>query len=195
MFDIGFFELLLIAVVGLVVIGPERLPGAVRSVALQWAKLKRMFAHARAEVEREVGADDIRREIHNQNIMQELEANKRAMGESLENLQGSIEQVGSEVARSVEQDPTGPTSMEEIAGDGTESVASEAEEAEDLQDPEYPEHLHDFGEAGSPEWDAEFEDDHDTTATEPEAESQPKQDAGKASKKGANKPAPDAGKD
>jgi sec-independent protein translocase protein TatB len=31
MFDIGFFELLIIAVVGLVVLGPERLPGAIRS--------------------------------------------------------------------------------------------------------------------------------------------------------------------
>ncbi|GMG86219.1 Sec-independent protein translocase protein TatB [Biformimicrobium ophioploci] len=195
MFDIGFFELLLIAGVGLVVIGPERLPGAVRSVALQWAKLKRMFAHARAEVEREVGADDIRREIHNQNIMQELEANKRAMGESLENLQGSIEQVGSEVARSVEQDPTGPTSMEEIAGDGTETAASDAEEAEDLQDPEYPEHLHDFGEAGSPEWDADFEDGVPDESPEKSPEKSADPAAEETANNAAKKPAPDAGKD
>ena len=41
MFDIGFAELLLIAVVGLLVIGPERLPSAIRTTSLWLGRLRR----------------------------------------------------------------------------------------------------------------------------------------------------------
>lgn len=74
MFDIGFFELLVIAVVGLVVIGPERLPGAIRSGALWWGRIKRNVRETRNELERQLGADDIRRELHNEEVMRSLEA-------------------------------------------------------------------------------------------------------------------------
>ena len=74
MFDIGFFELLVIAVVGLVVIGPERLPGAVRSGALWWGRFKRSIQETRSELEKQLGADEIRRELHNEDVMRSLEA-------------------------------------------------------------------------------------------------------------------------
>ena len=74
MFDIGFFELLVVAVVGLVVIGPERLPGAIRSGALWWGRLKRSMRETRTELEKQLGADDIRRELHNEEIMRSLDA-------------------------------------------------------------------------------------------------------------------------
>jgi sec-independent protein translocase protein TatB len=73
-FDIGFFELLVIAVVGLVVIGPERLPGAIRSGALWWGRLKRSMRETRTELEKQLGADDIRRELHNEEVMRSLDA-------------------------------------------------------------------------------------------------------------------------
>ncbi len=74
MFDIGFFELLVVAVVGLVVIGPERLPGAIRSGALWWGRLKRSMRETRTELEKQLGADEIRRELHNEEIMRSLDA-------------------------------------------------------------------------------------------------------------------------
>ena len=52
MFDIGFSELLLIAVIGLLVLGPERLPTAVRTTSLWVGRLRRQFNQIRAEVER-----------------------------------------------------------------------------------------------------------------------------------------------
>ena len=76
MFDIGFFELLLIAVVGLLVIGPERLPETLRTVALWWGRLKRGIQNTRAEFEQQIGADDIRRQLHNEEIMKQLHAAK-----------------------------------------------------------------------------------------------------------------------
>ncbi len=85
MFDIGFSELLLIALVALVVLGPERLPGAVRTASLWIGRLKRSFSAIKAEVEREIGADEIRRQLHNEHIL-ELEREMKSMQQSVNNL-------------------------------------------------------------------------------------------------------------
>lgn len=77
MFDISFFELILCAIVGLVVIGPERLPETVRAVSLWIGRLKRSLRETRSELERQIGADDIRRQLHNEEIMQSLEKTRR----------------------------------------------------------------------------------------------------------------------
>ena len=70
MFDIGFTELLLVGLVGLIVLGPERLPGAVRTAGLWIGRAKRSFSNIKAEVEREIGADEIRRQLHNEHILE-----------------------------------------------------------------------------------------------------------------------------
>ena len=68
----GFFEILLIAVVALFVVGPERMPEAVRSVVLTIGRIKRSFNSARTELEKQIGADDIRRQLHNESVMESL---------------------------------------------------------------------------------------------------------------------------
>ncbi len=70
MFEIGFSELLLVGLVALIVFGPERLPGAARTAGLWIGRLKRSFSAIKAEVEREIGADEIRRQLHNEQILQ-----------------------------------------------------------------------------------------------------------------------------
>lgn len=82
MFDIGFTELLLVGIVALVVLGPDRLPGAVRTAGLWIGRIKRSFSAIKAEVEREIGADEIRRQLHNEQIL-ELEREMNAMKQSL----------------------------------------------------------------------------------------------------------------
>lgn len=72
MFDIGFTELLLVAVIALLVLGPERLPGAIRSVSMTLGRLRRGLSDVRDQVERELGADEIRQKLHNDKIMAEL---------------------------------------------------------------------------------------------------------------------------
>ena len=72
MFDIGFMEVLLIAVVSLVVMGPKRLPHAVRQMSLWVGRIKQVFSTARQQLENEVGMDDIKRQLHNEKIMQDL---------------------------------------------------------------------------------------------------------------------------
>jgi sec-independent protein translocase protein TatB len=94
MFDIGFFELLIITVVGLVVLGPERLPGAIRSTMKTVRSIKGMASGFRQEVEQQF-------KIH------ELHENlKKAEEQNLENLspelQKSVDEL-SDAAKSVQK--------------------------------------------------------------------------------------------
>ena len=77
MFDIGFGELLIIAVLGLLVLGPERLPVAIKSISLWVGRFKRSYRQIRSEIEHEIGADEIRRQLHNEEIMQSLQNSKK----------------------------------------------------------------------------------------------------------------------
>ncbi len=72
MFDIGFPELFIVALVMLVVLGPERLPETLRTAGLWLGRLRRSFASVKAEIEKEVGMDDIKRQLHNEAIMDEM---------------------------------------------------------------------------------------------------------------------------
>ncbi len=70
MFDIGFAEILLIGVVGLLVVGPEQLPGAVRTTMAWINRFRRSFDQIRTEV---------RRELHNDEVMQKLREESRQL--------------------------------------------------------------------------------------------------------------------
>jgi len=59
MFDVGFWELALIGVVALLIVGPERLPGVARTVGLWLGKARRILREAKADLEREMKAHDI----------------------------------------------------------------------------------------------------------------------------------------
>jgi sec-independent protein translocase protein TatB len=77
MLALSFSELLLVGLVALLVLGPERLPGAARTAGLWVGRLKRSFNAIKQEVEREIGADEIRRQLHNEHILSlEQEARK-----------------------------------------------------------------------------------------------------------------------
>jgi len=82
-FDIGFAELLLIGVVGLLVVGPEQLPGAVRTVLAWVNRFRRSFDQIRTEV---------RRELHNDEIMQKLKAESQQLEQQVRDTTQSVEQ-------------------------------------------------------------------------------------------------------
>jgi|TARA_B110000977_G_scaffold58160_1_gene79077 sec-independent protein translocase protein TatB len=84
MFDIGFSELLVIATVALIVMGPERLPQTVRSISLWIGRFKQMLASARKDFEEEVGMDDIRQQLHNEKIMRDLSQTKQDLQQTLD---------------------------------------------------------------------------------------------------------------
>jgi len=63
MFDIGMGELGLIAVVGLLVLGPERLPRVARTAGALLRKARNSWQSVRSDIERELAAEDIKRTI------------------------------------------------------------------------------------------------------------------------------------
>jgi sec-independent protein translocase protein TatB len=85
MFDIGFLELLVIALITLVVMGPERLPEAIRAISLWIGRLKQLLAKTRQEIENEVGMDDIRHQLHNEQVLKELGEHKDQLEQLLDN--------------------------------------------------------------------------------------------------------------
>lgn len=91
MFDIGFSELLVIAVIALVVMGPERLPETVRSISLWIGRMKQMLSSARQELENEVGMDEIRRQLQNEKIMRDLDAAKENIETTITDTQAAID--------------------------------------------------------------------------------------------------------
>jgi len=61
MFDLGFSELMVIALVALVVIGPERLPRVARTMGHLAGRLQRYVADVKADINREVELDELRK--------------------------------------------------------------------------------------------------------------------------------------
>ena len=64
MFGAGFWEFALVGVVALLVVGPERLPGLVRTAGLWIGRAQRMARELKSEFEQDVGIHDVRRIQH-----------------------------------------------------------------------------------------------------------------------------------
>lgn len=65
MFDIGFWELVLISIVALVVLGPERLPGAIRSISRTINGVKRMANSVKDELAHELKIQELQDNLRN----------------------------------------------------------------------------------------------------------------------------------
>ena len=71
MFDVGFSELVLIAVVAMIVIGPERLPKVARTAGALLGRMQRYVANVKSEVEREMQFEDLKK------LQQEIQAQSK----------------------------------------------------------------------------------------------------------------------
>ncbi len=74
MFDVGFWELVLIAVVALVVIGPERLPKVARIAGLWVGRARRTLASVKDEIDRELKAQELKEILEKQARSNPLES-------------------------------------------------------------------------------------------------------------------------
>lgn len=102
MFDIGFSELLVIAVVALVVLGPERLPKAARFAGLWVRRARNQWDSVKQELERELQAEEIKR--HMQDVrqgMHDTESQLRASGEAVRREAAQAQQQGDAPAQEV----------------------------------------------------------------------------------------------
>ena len=129
MFDIGFAELLLIGVVGLLVVGPEQLPAAVRTVLAWVNRFRRSFDQIRSEV---------RRELHNDEIMQKLKAESQQLEQQVRETTQSVEQeiqaLSNEASDSLQGGSNTTTSLPptpQTSSSATPSTATSAAEADE----------------------------------------------------------------
>ncbi|WP_430460971.1 Sec-independent protein translocase protein TatB [Thalassolituus sp. LLYu03] len=63
MFDIGFMELMVVAILGLLVLGPERLPKAARTVGLFVGRIRRTMNNIQDDLERQVRTEELRKKL------------------------------------------------------------------------------------------------------------------------------------
>lgn len=84
MFDIGFSELLVIAVVALIVLGPERLPKAARFLGLWVRRARAQWYSVKAELEHDLAAEELQRSLREtQAALRQAEDQLRSGGEAL----------------------------------------------------------------------------------------------------------------
>jgi sec-independent protein translocase protein TatB len=76
MFDIGFLELLIIGVVGLLVLGPERLPRAARTTGLWIGKIKRTVSGMQRDISAQLEAEELRQKLNDQQKKLDASLNK-----------------------------------------------------------------------------------------------------------------------
>ena len=76
MFQIGFIEILFIGLIILLLFGPDRLPESSKIIIKNTTRLKRKFSSFREDIERDIGADEIKQDIFNEFKLEELEKNE-----------------------------------------------------------------------------------------------------------------------
>ena len=107
--DIGLQELLVVGVLALIILGPERLPVALKNIMVWVSKIKSSFNSIKKEFESELDLDGIQQQIHNEKILKELgepleqlEENARKLQQSLIDLETPSNNFTAEVVDSTE---------------------------------------------------------------------------------------------
>jgi len=100
MFDIGFSEIVLIAVVALIVIGPERLPKAARTMGHLFGRLQRYVNDVKADISREMELDELRK------LQREVQTAAADLKSSVENVGRSVESEVRDIERDLNETAT-----------------------------------------------------------------------------------------
>lgn len=93
MLNVSTAEILVVCIVALIVIGPERLPMAVKTASLWIGRFRRSFYKVKAEIERELNTDEIRRQLHNESILAEIEEAKSQVKGTAKDVEKSMSNI------------------------------------------------------------------------------------------------------
>lgn len=122
MFDISFIELLVVFVVALLVLGPEKLPGAVRTGALWVGRAKRSFGKVKAEIEQQINADDIRRQLHNESIMADIDKARKNADQLLKDTRKELDKTQDGINRAVSSATAAPAAVPVVTNSAVEGI-------------------------------------------------------------------------
>ena len=95
MFDVGFFELMLIGVVALLVVGPERLPKLARTAGMWLGKGKQMINSVKADIAQEMKADELKKILEKQEQLNPVH-------EIMEDTRNTLNDIGKETRTSLD---------------------------------------------------------------------------------------------
>src|SRR4051794_15814286 len=131
MFDIGFSELLVIGVVALIVIGPEKLPRVARTVGHLAGRLQRYVSDVKADINREIELDELRK--MRDSMQQAASGFEASVQSELNKTEAEFKKTEAELNRSVEavvsdKPPAQPASPAEAAAPQTAPAEAKAEE-------------------------------------------------------------------
>lgn len=93
MFEVGFSEMVVIAVVALIVIGPERLPKVARTLGHLWGRAQRYVNSVKADISRDMALEELRQ--MQQKVQQEADAAASALRQTSQQLDQQVQQVNS----------------------------------------------------------------------------------------------------
>ena len=116
MFEIGFLELALLCVIALLVVGPSRLPGLVRTVGVWVGRAQRLVSQVRADIEREVRADELRKA-----------AKEYSPTAVISDMKKEVEDLASEVSKPVDLDAKKAKPEKSEKAEAAESVPEKPE--------------------------------------------------------------------
>ena len=193
---------MLIAIVGLLVIGPERLPETLRTLGLWMGRMRRSFNAVKTEIEKEIGMDEVKRQLHNEAIMEEMKRIEAEVKNTADAAKGSLNEgmqaAGTSAASTAstadtatqstlpQTDPNVDSEISDLiaAQDGNMGAAGPANDSRDHSDAGAEADDRDHSDAGAEaddrdhsdaagHIDAEDDRDHTDAGAEPESKSSP----------------------
>ena len=73
MFQVGFLEIAIILILGLIVIGPKRLPDLIKTILKFYKKVQKQISNLKSDLEEDIGTEEIKKDVFNEMRMEELD--------------------------------------------------------------------------------------------------------------------------
>ena len=121
MFDSGFLEMMVVAVVALLVVGPERLPGIARKVGAFIGKARAFVNTTKADIEKELQAEEMKSMLSRQE--QEISNLRDMMQEAQQTIHKEVEEL-TEATTNPPTEPVDDSSLEQTSVNYTDNSSS-----------------------------------------------------------------------
>ena len=113
MFDFGFTELMFIALVALIVVGPKRLPKVARTAGHLLGRMQRYVSDVKSDISREMQLEDLKK--LQQQVEQQARDLEKSVRSEMNQVEGELKKGAAEIEKSVSLDKTGAAPVEDKA--------------------------------------------------------------------------------
>lgn len=136
MFDIGFSEMIVVAIIALIVLGPEKLPKVARTAGHLLGRMQRYVNDVKADINREIELDELRK------LQQSMQETARSIEQSVTQQVNSVETELNQVAQTAQGAASDSDAQGAIPGAETQPALADASAGADASSHEtYPESL------------------------------------------------------